>query len=445
MISHLIPSLRTAPSRQLPLCLWAFLSLQLTAWTEEVLLGDLGKVTGTVASFDSSSQLTLKSPLSPNPLEIPASSVHSLIFPQTQSPLPSPPQLLYLTNGDQWPVEIIELDSTSLHYRPAWPATLQIPRSALLSLHFDAASPQILYSGPQKNDWEVGQAWKWENDQLVSLAWGPAHRKIESLPDRYVIDFQVDWTGNAGFKFLFASDQPDGNSNNDAYFLQFNSAGLELKRQVAHTRKYVSLATFFDLTPDQWEENSLKFTIRVDRSNRILQLALNGKDIRRTIIDPQETGPIPHGKVFSFLSTAGLDDQHRISHIRFSSWPSSSLEARKEKRPHTDRDTLYDIDSNRISGKLVSIRPGNPPSIVFENPHAPNPQPLTAQQVAVIHLNHPPQSLTTPCFRVALRHQGIIHIPQFILRDDQLQAAHPLLGSISIPRDQILSIQKHQP
>jgi hypothetical protein len=415
------------------------------ACADEFLLGSLGKMTGSLVSIDSSSHLSLTSPLSPNTLDLPITALESLIFPATESNRLAPPQLLQLVNGDQLPVEIIELDATSLRYRPSWQASLQIPRSAMLSLHFDAANPQILYSGPKQDDWQLNKAWKFQADQLVSLSWGPTHRKFESLPDRYVIDFEVAWTGNAGFKFLFASNTPDGNNDTNAYFLQFNSAGLELKRQIAQPRKYLSLATFNDLTPDQFEDSSIKFTLRVDRANRLLQLALNGKDLRRTIIDPQETGPIPSGSFFSFLATTGQDDEHRISKIQLSTWPSGSVEARQEKRPATDRDTLYDIDSNRISGKLLSIQAGKPSSILFENPHDPSPQPLPSTQVAVIHLHQTLQPITTPCYRIELRNQGILHLSEFTLREGQLQATHPLLGPLTIPRDHILSLKKFQP
>ncbi len=412
---------------------------------DEILLGSSGKISGSLQSMDSATQLSVQSPLAPNPLEIPASAVDAILFTPSTVNSPPPPQLLQLTNGDQLPAEIIELDAASLTYRPSWPVTGKVPREAMLSLHFDAANAQILYAGPQKDDWQVGKAWKIEQAALVSQAWGPAHRQFEHLPDRYVIDFHVEWTGNAGFKFLIASNNPDGNTDTDAYFLQFNSAGLELKRQMSQPRKYISLATFNDLTPDQFEESTVHFTIRIDRSNRLLQLAINGKDIRRTIIDPNETGAIPKGSFYSFLSTTGQDDQHRISKIQFSTWPSGSVEARKEKRPTSDRDTLYDVDSNRISGKLLAIKPGNPPSILFENPHDPSPQPLPTSQVAVIHFSHPAQPLTELCYRIELRHQGVLHLPQFILREAQLLGTHPLLGPIAIPREHILSIKKHQP
>jgi hypothetical protein len=419
--------------------------LPIIGCADEVLLGPLGKMTGTLESLDSSSHLTLVTPLSPTPLAISSSTLESATFSLTETTSPAPPQLLILGNGDQLPIEVIDLTGDMLRYRPTWPTTLKSPRSAILSLHFDAAHAQVLYSGPENNDWELSKAWKIDRQQLVSQAWGPAHRQFANLPDRYVIDFTVSWTGNAGIKFLFAADNPDGNGNTPCYFLQFNSAGLELKRQISNPRQYLSLATFNDLTPEQFEDSSVKFTIRVDRANRLLQLALNGKDIRRTIIDPNETGAIPTGSFFSFLSTTGQEDEHRISHIQLSSWPSSSADARQEKRPTSDRDTLYDIDSNRISGTLLAIKPGKPASVLFENPHDPSPQPLPATQVAVIHFPTPPQLLAHPCYRIDLRHQGFLHLSQCQLRQGQLHATHPLLGPLTIPQEQILSIKKHQP
>lgn len=423
------------------------LTLLWSSHADEISLGAEGKVSGKILRFHSAQQLLLESPIASQPLEILAEKLQSLsLSPTATPPENTSPQWLELSNGDQLPISIQQLDTTTLDFLTPWNTLLKVPRRKIRAIHFDAADAKVFYQGPT-NDWELSKAWKIENNALTSLAWGPAHRSFDSIPDRYVIDFDVAWTsGNAGFKFVFASDHVDGNAPSDAYFLQFNSAGLELKRQTQQQhRQYISLASFNDLTPDHFEQSRMSLTLRVDRSNRLLQLAIDGKNLRRTIIDPKETGPIPTGKVFSFQSTSGPEDQIRIQNIRISSWPSATAEARQEKRPDSPLDVLFDIDSNRISGTLHTIQPGKELTVVFESPHDPKPQPIPAHKIAVIHLSNEATQAPKQGYRMELLHRGMLHASDFTLEKDLLQLQHPLLGKLSIPRSHIRKIEKLAP
>lgn len=408
---------------------------------DEVSLGAQGKISGTVESVSAEKEISLRTPLSPELLQFQGDQLESIVFEKGETPPSGTQNILYLKNGDVLPINVEQLDDKALAFDSPWSGKLSINRSALDSLHFGTAENLVIYRGPNENEWQTGRAWKFD-EGLVSQAWGSVHRKFEPLPERYILNFTVEWTGNAGIKCLFASTSADGNGSADCYYLQFNSGGLELKRQSTGSKKYTSLAAFNDFTPDDLDDNQMAVEIRVDRSNRLLQLAVNGKQLRNNIIDPVETGPMPSGDIISFVSTAGSEDRHTVTDIRISQWGSASAEARMEKRTDTKRDVLFDIESNRSSGTLKSIKPGKDLQVLFENPHDPSPKPLPGSKVAVIYFAGEKAKDKSPPYRLKLQGTGLLHVDSFSLADGIVRAKHPELGDLEIKASLIAEISR---
>ncbi len=404
-------------------------------------LGSEGKISGKVESISEDGVITLSSPISPEKLQFSQKEMDRLKFDAKEPAKITSNNILYLKNGDVMPVSVEQLDEKQLSFQLPWSAKLNAERSALDSLHFGTSENTVLYRGPLANEWNLGRAWKFNNG-LESQAWGPTHRKFESFPDRYILHFSLEWTGNAGIKCLFASNSADGNGEVDCYFMQFNSAGLELKRQATGSKKYTSLASFNHLTPDEMEDNKMEVEVRVDRTNRILQLAVNGKQLRNNIIDPAETGPVPQGNIISFISTSGSEDRHTISDIRVSTWGSASAEARLEKRVDSKMDVLYDLESNRSSGLLKSIQPGKELQILFENPHDPAPKPLPASKIAVIYFSGEKPIAPAAPIRIQLHGTGTLWVDSFTLRNETIFAKHPVLGELEIATTLISEISR---
>lgn len=408
---------------------------------DDVSLGALGKFTGEIKAVTSEKEIHLQSPVSPELLILQGDQLESLRFDQPQKTGSQTQNLLNLKNGDIIPSDIEFLDAEQLTFRTPWANKLQVSRKAIDSLHFGAGENQVLYSGPKKDEWELSRSWRFD-DALVSQGWSPAHRKFDEFPDRYILEFTVAWQGNVGFKCLFNSNSIDGNSNTDCYFIQFNSAGFELKRQSTGAKKYTTLVSINDYTPDNMEDEEMRIEMRVDRVNRHMQLIINGKVMRSNIIDPKETGPAPNGSIVSFTATAGNDDAQTISDIRLTTWASTSSEARLEKRTEFKRDVLFDIESNRSSGTLKSIKAGKVPQILFENPHDPAPKPLPATQVAVIYFSGQSPEKPSTSYRLKLHGGGILHINSFTFSEGIVKAQHPDLGDLGIPSTMIEEVTR---
>jgi hypothetical protein len=408
---------------------------------DEVSLGNQGKITGSVKSISAEKEIRMQTPLSPDLLVLQGDQLESILFEKKEDATSSSNNIVYLKNGDVIPADVESLDGKTLTFQTAWSSKLQVDRQAIDCIHFGTGENQILYRGPNKDEWNLNSSWKFD-DALISEGWGAVHRKFDTMPDRYILNFDVEWENNVGFKCFFNSTTQDGNRPTDGYFIQFNTAGFELKRQSTGTKKYTTLAAFNDFTPENMEDNVMKIEIRVDRSNRLLQLLVNDKQLRNNIIDPMETGPIPDGKIVSFISTSGKDDPQTISNISLTTWGAAGTEARLEKRTDTKRDVLFDVESNRSSGTLKSIQPGKELQVLFENPHDPSPKPLAASKVAVIYFSgDKPKAEASPCI-IKLHGQGALHVNSFTLADSAIVANHPSLGEIRIAVAMIESITR---
>lgn len=408
---------------------------------DEVSLGVRGKVTGTIESVSADQNISLRSSLSTEPLQLRGDELESIVFEKSNTPPAHTNNILFLKNGDVLPINVEQLDEKTLSFDSPWSGKKSVGRGAIDSLHFGTMENMVIYQGPNQNEWQIGKAWKFDKG-LVSQAWGSVHRDFEELPERYILQFTVEWTGNAGMKCLFASTTADGGGLTDCYFLQFNSGGLELKRQSTGAKKYTSLASFNDFTPDILEDSKMAVELRVDRGNRLLQLAVNGKQLRNNIIDPAETGPMPSGHLISFVCTSGSEDRHTITDIRLSNWGSASAEARMEKRTDTKRDVLFDIESNRSSGTLRSIKAGEDLQVLFENPHDPSPKPLPGSKVAVIYFAGEKAKKLSQPYQLKLQGSGTLHVDSFSLADGVLRASHPELGELEIAASLISEITR---
>jgi hypothetical protein len=400
---------------------------------DQVTFKDQTKLTGEIATLRENQTLTMRTALSPDPLELQAESIESITFDSiTRAPVAAK-NLLYLKAGDVMPITSPILENGELRFDTIWSGSLKVARENIDSLHFDTAENEVIYSGPNNQEWTLSNGWRFDADDnsLVSKSWGSVHREFAALPDRYILGFTVSWTGNAGIQCRIGGSSADTNSRQNAYLFQLGSSGIELKRMAA-AGKYTILASESQLTPDKFEDNEVKVEIFVDRPNRLLQLVINGKKYRNNITDPLETGELPQGKFIHFTCTTGDEDIQMIQEITLSSWGAATAEARLEKRTDTKTDILFDIESNRSSGVIASISAGPSPNLLFENPHDPNPRPIPLSKIAVVYFSGKSAEGISTKYKIKFRGAGLLYVDQFAIGNGNLNVQHPLLGPIEI-------------
>lgn len=411
---------------------------------DQITFKDQAHLTGKVEALREDSSLSMRSVLSPDPLELIAKNIESIEFEaQATAPIVAK-NLLYLKGGDVLPILSPHLEKQELSFDTTWCGSLKVTRDHIDSLHFDTTEDEVIYNGPRNQEWTLANGWTFDADEeaLVSQSWGSVYREFTAIPDRFVLRFKLTWTGNAGVQCRIGGTSPDTNSRQNAYLFQLGNSGIELKRMSA-IGKYTTLASESQLTPDKFPDNEVKIEIYVDRTNRLLQLVLNGKKYRNNITDPLETGALPQGKYVHFTCTQGNEDIQTIDDITLSSWGAATAEARLEKRTDTKTDLLFDIESNRSSGVISSISAGPSPNILFENPHDPNPRPIPLSKVAVVYFSGKSAEEKSTQYKIKLRGSGTLQVNQFTIANDKVQMQHPLLGNIELSTNNIERIDRN--
>jgi hypothetical protein len=419
-------------------------ALSSAGFADQITFKDQAHLTGKVEALRDDQTLTVISALSPDPLELVAKSIESIQFDAQEKTTIAAKNLLYLKAGDVLPIISPLLKNKDLSFDTAWSGQLKIAREHIDSLHFDTTEDEVIYSGPGNNEWIINNGWSYDADDktLVSQNWGSVHREFPTIPDRFILSFKLSWTGNSGVQCRIGGALPDTNSRQNTYLFQIGTSGIELKRTTV-TGKSETLAIESQLTPDKFPENEVTVEIFVDRTNRMLQLVLNGKKIRNNITDPIGTGDLPQGRHVSFTCTQGNEDIQIISEIKLSSWGAATAEARLEKRTDSKTDLLFDIESNRSSGVIASISAGPSPQLLFENPHDPNPRPIPLSKVAVVYFSGKSATEKTSQYKIKLRGSGMLQADKFTIANDIVKVQHPLLGNIELSTNIIERIDRN--
>ncbi|RYD31992.1 MAG: hypothetical protein EOP85_22195, partial [Verrucomicrobiaceae bacterium] len=210
---------------------------------------------------------------------------------------PEPPRstaLVELVNGDLLPATVESMDGGNLTVSVAGSGSMVLPRSSLRSLQLGVRSRKVIYSGPRSLDeWtrsgETDQNWTFVNKGLVANGPARASRKLE-IPRQFVFRCDLKWQGNPSLQISFADPLKSRSDPADRYFLQFNAAGMEVKREASTGKRYHTIIPS-TRTPEQFASGTVEVEIRVDRDTSRLQLLING-ELEGSGIDPAPQAPV---------------------------------------------------------------------------------------------------------------------------------------------------------
>lgn len=409
---------------------------------DQITLGNSGQVQGVIEPSSQEGMIQLRTPLAPEPVRFKADAVSSLQF-SGQKQTAKQKQMICLKNGDTLPAEVSSFADQQLKFVSAWASTHAIDKSHIDSLRFSSVKADTLYEGPQEKDWELSKGATRTNNAIRFQGWGTASWKAPELPSRYIVRWDLACAANASFKISLASDAPmPSASAQDCYTLAVTSMGLQLTRNVKAKGKQIALVNIQKMGNEKKKDGPTSIEIRIDRGNRLLQLIVDGKSIRNNIVDPEETGAIPTGSNYHFSHTSGGDENaSTLRKFTVTEWTGNIAEAGQESRVSTTTDTLYDVESNRYSGELTSISSGAEKTLVFSNPHSPEPIAAPLESAAILYFKG---ESTKPQGRFVIRTSGsgALHVNEFLLENRNVRATHEILGNLLIPLTSIEEITR---
>lgn len=416
---------------------------------DNLLFAGDGRMSGTIRTLTPEGTLVLETPLSPDPVAIKTEGLRKVTFGGAGSEGPAEGTcLLTLANGDSLPGTVSEVNGETVNLAAAAIGPLAVPRAAVASIQPGLEHPTMVYSGPDGlAGWKIGadsdERWVGDKNSLTIEGRGVISRKVE-FPESFIVRFKIVWRNSPNLDFSFAADQVEDGEAQNRYRFQFNSAGMQIRRESTGNKHWTVITTLNRL-PTQFDGKSVLVEIRVDRSARQLQLWLNG-ELEAKYQDP--VPPAPAGNFLAFASNAGDKERQTLSEIQVLDWNLKTDRRPVGERGDKTRDLLIGVDGERFSGSLLQTRPSDEGllyvfKVAFQEQAIEVPESLMSS----IHLAGEPTAGgdAKADFVLKLRGGGSLQVSECEFSPEEVTVRHPLLGQLKLKRAAVSELERKAP
>ncbi len=407
------------------------------------------RLSGTVRAIHPDGALELASPLSPLPLRLKRGAVRKVEFTALPADAESPGALVGLSNGDLVPATVGAMSGRFLTATSPYAGRMEIPRAALSSLQLGVRDHKLVYAGPkQLEEWKgidgPVKNLSVDGNALIANGQATAIRDLD-LPRDFIIRFTLSWQERQmpNFQVYFADPlKPRGEASN-RYYVQFNGAGIEIKREAEQGRRFNPIVGL-NRTPNQFPDRELKIEIHASRSTSRLKLFLND-ELEGEWEDPIPS--IPRGGGIGIVSSASSGNVQRISDLRIFELDDSRVRHRAEDRGDGRQDSLISRDDDRWSGSLTEIRPAESGAVfVFKSDFQNDPLEVPETDVSTVFFAKPADAPDAagggaPPYRLLLRDGGSLQVSSCRFDGDAVAVTHPLLGELRLARAGVLALE----
>jgi len=409
------------------------------------------RLTGILRSIGDDGVMELQSDLSAEPLKLRGAMVEKVEFAVSGEEPVLPTARVELVNGDVIPCAVREMDGSGLMVDSPVLGSLRVERRHLAAIQFGVHSRKAVYAGPRDGgDWkradESDSSWNYVNGDLVAMGPAFASRQI-GFPERFDLGLELEWTKNAvpSLQVFFCDPLVGVGERCDRYYLQFGSAGLEIKRESATGRRYTTIG-FVNRMPGQCVDRKLRIELQVDRRDSSLRLMLDGKP-EGEFRDP--VGAVPAGAGMTLVSQASDGMQQRVREIEVRESDVAPLRHRAERQLVMDRESVITRKDERWTGELLEIKAAGVGRVLsFKSDFGEKPLELPEADVSTVFF--PQRGEVAPLSAEVLyllRHTGggILRIASCRFEADAATMDHPLLGSLKLERGELRSIERTVP
>ena len=427
---------------------------------DDIIMDGGARFTGTVRSINEANVVELGTDLAPDPVLLKRDAVQKVTF-SAKGAAPKPPSaLVELANGDLLPADIEAFDALKLTIVSPQAGRMEIPRDSLKSLELGIRQRNLIYAGPRNlNEWtgDDGEAKNWTFERASLIASGPATTsKNFALPRQFILRFTLKWQPRQipNFKVCFADPLKGKEERCDRYYVQFNNAGLEIKREAAQG-KHFSTVVILNRNPNLYPDQQLRVELRVDRKGGKIHLLLNGEP-EGDYADPITLLPgglVPDGTGITLTSIAQNGSTQEISAIEILEFDDARIRHRAEDRGDPKTDSLISREDDRWSGRLIEIRhTDDGPLFRFKGDFQQDPLEIREGDVATVFFaakdgkgdkgDKDPDLQQIHPFVLRLCGGGSLRVASCLFTEDKVSAVHPLLGRLSLRRDGIVGMER---
>jgi hypothetical protein len=417
---------------------------------DDLMLNGAERVSGTVRTISEDGAVLLETPLAPDPVTFNGDSVRKVVFSEQPDKPDAATGAITLVNGDVIPGDVEAIDSNNLTLLSSVTGRVVIPRALLYSMQLGAHQPSVIYAGPEGlNGWSrepsTAGHWSFTNGVFHVRGGGKINRNFE-LPPRFIVRFNLSWDADPNIKFYFACAPGFEEREQDRYYLSFNAAGMEIKRESSSGRRYTTITTLNRL-PQQYPGKQLKIEIRVDRTDRTLQLYLNDEP-EGPFRDISAKAPAANGIGFENM-TEEEGTRVRIHNIEVLNWNLKGERRRTEERGDTTQDVLIGTKAERFSGQILEAKKGADGMLyVFKTAFQDAPLEVPESEVATLFFVANKQAnanAAAPPYILQLRASGSLHVSSCAFSATQVEATHPLLGRLTLQREGVTALERVTP
>lgn len=261
-------------------------------------------------------------------------------------------QLVGLTNGDQFPGNVVSLDDKALVLDTWYAGRLSIPRAMLRHITPLSDTSASLYEGPAGLDgWTVGRmgggrSWAFRDGALVGTNYGTIGRDVK-LPDMSNIEFDVMLRGNSQFSIGIYSDRADNFGN--CYMLQLSNGYTELQR---YSRNGGSNDLGSTQLQNSMRRDKSHIQLRTNKDKKSIWLSVDDKMVKEWTDSADFNGG---GGNIIFSCQPGTFV--KISNIKVTKWDGKFDDSTAAGQKSTD-DSVELANEDKVTGRLESIQDG---------------------------------------------------------------------------------------
>jgi hypothetical protein len=409
------------------------------------------RLTGVLRSIGDDGVLELQSELSNEPLRLRGAMVEKVDF-AVSAEDPEPPAVkVELVNGDVIPCSIVEMDGRGVLVDSPVLGKLRIERRHLAAMQFGIHARKVVYEGPRDGgEWmhpdDDDTTWNYEDGALVAEGQAFASRDVK-LPENFILRYELEWERNAmpSLQVYFCDPLVAVGERCDRYYLQFGSAGFELKRESATGKRYTTIA-FVNRMPGEFPDRKLQVELQVDRRDSSLRLMLDDK-AEGEWRDP--VGSAPAGGGMALVSQASDGVVQSLRGIAVRENDATPQRHRAERRADVNRDSMITRKDERWTGELVGIAATNAGRVLsFKSDFGDKLVELPEADVSTVFF---PQSADDSAlvpevsYLLRVADGGVLRIASCRFAEDVAIVNHPLLGSLNLGREKLRVIEKAVP
>jgi len=422
-----------------------FILMIAVARAEIVILTGDTRLSGTLRSIGEAGKNQLTSILSTQPLALQPEAIEKIDF--NDHPVITNPHetLIELVNGDFLTANIEKLDAQNLIANSSEVGQFTIPRTALKSILHSGQKKKPIYTGPNDaKEWIHGtdesKQWKFTNNALKANGLAYAAREFK-LPNQFTLKFILKWRANPNLQVSFADPLAAKIEAVDRYYLQINTAGIEIKRESSKDKRFQTLI-LSTLTPNQFSDNQVSVEIKVDRTNSQLDLILNGEMVDSCVDLSADT---PQGNGVSIVNSAETGLPQEIQNIEILEMDHKDRQNDKGFE-HSENDRLIRRNNDRMEGLIVGISRGSRGNLYqFKTDSQTDPLVLNEEDISAVLFKQSVEakrSSVDHLFALHLTDEGLLGVSSCKFSDEYVTVIHPLIGLLKVKRTRIISLER---